>query len=134
MFFPQIQLKTKKKRVLNAIWDYIWPEFVGFIRAGWLLCSNLDGWTSIFRWGDAKSRWGDANFRWGDASPPHNLSTGYNVALQIYRVKNFQHPIKTIAKQKIIHEKTLKRLVLYIQIMINFLIYAPKQHLWRKVI
>ena len=29
-------MKTKKK-VFTAIWNYIRPEFVGFIRAGWLL-------------------------------------------------------------------------------------------------
>ena len=29
-------MKTKKK-VFNAIWDYFRPEFVEFIRAGWLL-------------------------------------------------------------------------------------------------
>ena len=27
----------KKKNVFTAIWDYIRPEFVGFICAGWLL-------------------------------------------------------------------------------------------------
>ena len=36
MFFPRNQVKTKKK-VFTAIWDYIRPKFVGFIRAGWLL-------------------------------------------------------------------------------------------------
>ena len=61
-FFPQNQVKTKKK-VFIAIWDYIIrPEFEGFIRAGWLLFCliiqrlNLDG-------GDADSRWGDASPR-----------------------------------------------------------------------
>ena len=57
VFFPPNQVKTKKK-VFTAIWDYIRPEFVGFIRAGWLLivssssaqismggCLNLDGGT-----------------------------------------------------------------------------------------
>ena len=36
VFFPRNQVKTKKN-VFTAIWDYIRPEFVGFIRAGWLL-------------------------------------------------------------------------------------------------
>ena len=50
VFFLQNQVKTKKK-VFTAIWDYIRQEFVGFIRAGWLLfvssssAQNLDGWT-----------------------------------------------------------------------------------------
>ena len=26
-----------KKKIFIAIWDYLWPEFVGFIHAGWLL-------------------------------------------------------------------------------------------------
>ena len=29
-------MKTKKK-VFTAVWDYIRPEFVTFIRSGWLL-------------------------------------------------------------------------------------------------
>ena len=56
-FFSRNQVKTKKKekvfdeywsvfsrkssedrkKVFTAIWDYIRPEFVGFIGAGWLL-------------------------------------------------------------------------------------------------
>ena len=36
VFFSRNQVNTKKK-VFTAIWDYIRPEFVGFIRAGWLL-------------------------------------------------------------------------------------------------
>ena len=36
-FFPPNQVKTTKKKVFTAIWDYIQSEFVGFIRAGWLL-------------------------------------------------------------------------------------------------
>ena len=78
VFFPRNQVKTKKK-VFTAIWDYTRPEFVGFIRAGWLFRliiqrTNLDGWTSKSRWWDAKSQWGDANSRWG-MRPPYNLST-----------------------------------------------------------
>ena len=34
--FSQNQVK-KKKKVFTATWDYTWPKFVGFIRAGWLL-------------------------------------------------------------------------------------------------
>ena len=37
VFFPQNQVNTKKKKVFTAIWDYLRPEFGGFIRAGWLL-------------------------------------------------------------------------------------------------
>ena len=37
VFFPQNQVKTKKLKVFTAIWDYIRPEFVRFICAGWLL-------------------------------------------------------------------------------------------------
>ena len=37
VFFPQNHVKTNKKRVFTSIWDYLRPEFVGFIRAGWLL-------------------------------------------------------------------------------------------------
>ena len=40
VFFPRIQMKTKKK-VFTAIWDYIQPEFLGFIRAGWFLIVSL---------------------------------------------------------------------------------------------
>ena len=29
--------EDQKKKVFTAIWDYIRPEFVRFIRAGWLL-------------------------------------------------------------------------------------------------
>ena len=40
-FFPEIRWrpkqKQKKEKVFTAIWDYIGPEIVGFIRAGWLL-------------------------------------------------------------------------------------------------
>ena len=37
LFFPWNQVKTKKKKIFTAIWDYDRPEFEGFIRAGWLL-------------------------------------------------------------------------------------------------
>ena len=70
--------------LFTAIWDYYQPEFVGFIRPGWLLIVssssaqismggrlNLDG-------GDAKSRWGDANSRLGGTRPPYNLGTAPN--------------------------------------------------------
>ena len=37
-FFPEIKWRSKKKaKVFTAIWNYIRPEFVGFIRAGRLL-------------------------------------------------------------------------------------------------
>ena len=36
-FFPRNQVKTQKKKVFVEIWDYIWPELVGFILAGRLL-------------------------------------------------------------------------------------------------
>ena len=73
--FPRSQVKTKKK-VFTVIWDYIRPEFVGFIRASWLLIVssssarvsmggrlNLDGGTLTLD---------------GGTRPPYNLSTGYN--------------------------------------------------------
>ena len=36
VFFLRNQVKTKKKKVFTAIWDYIRLD-IGFIRAGWLL-------------------------------------------------------------------------------------------------
>ena len=66
-FFPQNQVKTKKKRSLHGN--------LGLYSAGicriysWRLAldrfiikhSNLIGWTSKSRWGDANSQWGDAS-------------------------------------------------------------------------
>ena len=97
VFFPQNQVKTKKKKTKKRSSPKIEVFFfrhlmktkkkglhrnLGLYSARicricscWmaLVCliiqrSNLDGWTS-------KSRWGDANSRWGDARPPYNLST-----------------------------------------------------------
>ena len=73
-----------KKKVFTAIWDYIRPEFVGFIRAGWLLFVssssaqismrgrlNLDGGTLNL---DGETLTLDEGTR-----PPYNLSTGLGV-------------------------------------------------------
>ena len=77
VFFSRNQVKTKKKikwkKVFNAILDYIQPEFVGFIRAGWLLIV----WSS-----SAQISMGERlnldremlNFD-GGTRPPYNLST-----------------------------------------------------------
>ena len=75
--------EDQKKKVVIAIWDYIRPEFVGFIRAGWLLIVssssfqismggrlNLDG-------GMLTLDGGHANSRWGDVSPVSPLSSKY---------------------------------------------------------
>ena len=82
--FPRNHVKTKKKKIFTAIWDYIRPEFVGFIRAGWLLFVssssaqisiggrlNLDG-------GTLNLDGGMPTFDGGRVppSPPYNLSTG----------------------------------------------------------
>ena len=81
-FSPKLREVKKNKKVFTAIWDYIRLEFVGFIRAGWLLIVssssaqismggrlNVDWGGAKSGWGYAKSRWGDANSRWGDAPP-----------------------------------------------------------------
>ena len=88
VFFPQNQVNTKKKRkkVFTAIWDYLLPEFVGFIRAGWLLIVssssakismggplNLDGGTPNLDGGTLTLD--------GGTRPPYNLSTAYNCIL-----------------------------------------------------
>ena len=64
VFFPRNQVKTKKKKIFTAIWDYIRPEFEGFIRDGWLflVCSS------------------SAQISMGTCvppRPPNNLSTGH---------------------------------------------------------
>ena len=74
-------MKTKKK-VFTAIWDHIRPEFIGFIRVGWLLIVssssaqismserlNLDGGTLNLDGETLNLDGGDANSRWGQASP-----------------------------------------------------------------
>ena len=63
LFCPQNRVNIFKKKVFIAIWDYIQPEFVGFMRADrpffvWSSCwqrSNLGGGTRL----------------------PYNLSTEY---------------------------------------------------------
>ena len=74
VFFSRNQVKTKKK-VFPAIWDYILPEFVGFIRAGWpLIVSSSSAQVSIG---------GRLNID-GGTRPPYNLSTVYNVIFPKY--------------------------------------------------
>ena len=76
-------MKTKKKKkVFTAIWDYIRPKFVGFIRAGWLLfVSSSSAQTSMG--GRLNHNWGTLNLDGGTLTldggtrPPYNLSTGY---------------------------------------------------------
>ena len=84
MFFHRNQVKTKKrKKVFTAIWDYIRPEFVGFIRASWLLIVssssaqismggrlNLDGGTLNLDGGTLTLD--------GGTRPPYNLSSAYS--------------------------------------------------------
>ena len=78
-------METKKK-VFTTIWDYIRPEFVGFIRAGWLLIVssssaqisiggrlNLDGGTPNLDGGTLTLD--------GGTRPPYNLSTGAPILL-----------------------------------------------------
>ena len=70
----------QKKKGFTAIWDYIRPEFVAFIRAGWLLFVssssaqismggrlNLDGGTLNLGGGTLTLD--------GGTRPLHNLST-----------------------------------------------------------
>ena len=77
MFFPRNQVTTPQKKVFIAIWDYIRPEFVEFIRADWILIVsssssqisvggrlNLDGGTLTLDEGTRSPR------------PPYNSSTG----------------------------------------------------------
>ena len=61
--------EDQKQKVFTVIWEYIWPEFVGFIRADRPFLSDHPALKS--RWGDAKSRWG--------TRPAYNLSTGFTV-------------------------------------------------------
>ena len=79
-------MKTEKKKVFTAIWDYIRPEFVGFIRASWLLIVssssaqismggrlNLDGGTLNLDGGTLTHDGGRVPPR-----PPYNLSSAYS--------------------------------------------------------
>ena len=74
--------EDQNKKVFTAIWDYIPPEFVGFICAGWLLTVssssaqismggrlNLDGGTLNLDGGTLTLD--------GGTRPPYNLSTAY---------------------------------------------------------
>ena len=84
LFFRRNPVKTKKKKVFTATWDYIRLEFVGFIRAGWLVIVssssaqilvggrlNLDGGTLNLDGGTLTLDGGLVPPR-----PPYNLSTG----------------------------------------------------------
>ena len=70
-FFPEIRWRPKKKRSLPKF-NTIFARNLSDLFVLALFCliiqrSNLDGWVSKSRWGDAKPRWGDAS--------PYNLST-----------------------------------------------------------
>ena len=74
----RIRWRPKKKKVFTAIWDYIWPEFVGFIRAGWLFFV----WSSSAQISMGKTRnldGGTLTLDRGTSLPasPYNLRTDY---------------------------------------------------------
>ena len=61
-------VKTPQKKVVTAIWDYIRPKFVGFIRAD----RPFFIWSSSVQisMGEGAKSWiGDENSRWRDVSP-----------------------------------------------------------------
>ena len=78
-FFPGTRWRPKKK-VFTAIWDYIRPEFVGFIRAGWLLIVSSSS-AQISMGGRLNLHGGTLNLDGGTLTfdggtrPPYNLST-----------------------------------------------------------
>ena len=78
-FFPEIRWRPKKK-VFIAVWDYIRPELVGFIRAGWLFfvwSSSAQismGGRLNFDGGTLNLNRGTLNLN-GGTRPPYNLST-----------------------------------------------------------
>ena len=97
---PQLNEDQNKKKVFTAIWDYIRPEFVGFIRAGWLLIVssssaqismggrlNLDGGTLNLDEGTQTLNGGTLNLDGGTRTLdggtrlPYNLSTGLRARL-----------------------------------------------------
>ena len=93
-------MKTKKK-VFTAIWDYIRPEFVRFIRAAWLLIVlsfsaqismsgrlNLDGGTLNLDEGTLNLDEGTLTLYEGTRIP-YNLSTGYEFVLCSLVIKTF---------------------------------------------
>ena len=82
--FSRNQVTTQKK-VFIAIWDYIRSEFVGFIRAGWLLIVS-SSIAQISMGGRLNLDGGILNVDGGmltldggtrPAAFPYNLSTGY---------------------------------------------------------
>ena len=91
VFFPQNQVNTKKKKkkrkkVFTTIWDYLLPEFVGFIRAGWLLIVPSSS-AKISMGGPLNPDGGTPNLDGGTLTldggtpPPYNLSTACNCIL-----------------------------------------------------
>ena len=72
-----------QKKVFTAIWDYIWPEFVGFMRAGWLLIVSSSsaqismGGRLNFDEGTLNLDEGTLTLDWGKRPPrpSYNLST-----------------------------------------------------------
>ena len=65
VFFPRNQVKIKQKKGLHRNLG-LYSAGIGRIYSCWLALvrfiiqrSNLDGWTSKSRWGNAKSRWVD---------------------------------------------------------------------------
>ena len=74
-FRPRNRVNTKKKKVITTIWDYIQPEFLGFIRAEGPFLANQPA---------LKSRWGTPNLDGGTLTldggkrpprPRYNLNT-----------------------------------------------------------
>ena len=81
MFFPWNPVNTKqKKKVFTAIWDYIRPEFVGYIRAGWLLIVSSSS-AQISMGGRLNLDEGTPTLDGGSIPPhpPYNLITEYTV-------------------------------------------------------
>ena len=91
-FFSRNQVKTKtktkKEKVFTAIWDYIGPEIVGFIRAGWLLIVSSSS-AQISMGGRLDLDGGDANSPWGTRPPMSPLQFKYWLLPKCQQVKTW---------------------------------------------
>ena len=67
-------MRRPKKKVFTAIWDYIRPEFVGFIRAGWLLIVSSSS---------AQISMGGRLNLDGETRSPYNLSAAFTRITQV---------------------------------------------------
>ena len=79
--FSQNQVKTKKDlrqklKVFTAIWDYIWPEFVGFICVGWIFLVWLSS-AQISMGGSLNLDGGTLNLDGGTRTPASPLQFKY---------------------------------------------------------